>query len=251
MTKKVIKSLSVVAIAISLVVSGIGFDGAFFIENVYADEAVQSNTLSVNGEATIKAKPDVGYVSVGVQTENKESKVAQQDNAKKMTEVYKALEKLEIPKELIKTENYSVYPVEVYNEKDKRTYVSTYRVINTVRITVNDIDMVGEVIDAASLNGANKINNVVFGLKDADEYYLQALKEAAKKAKIKAESVSDIFGIKLTIPSQINENANYQPVYYYRDSQAVSVIKGEGQYATPVSYGELEIKANVYLVYKY
>lgn len=250
MTKRTVKSLSVVAIAISLAMGGIGFDSTPFIRNVYADEVIQSNTLSVNGEATIKAKPNVGYVSVGVQTENKQSKIAQQDNAKKMTEVYKALEKLKIPKELIRTENYSVYPVEVYSEKDKRSYVSTYRVINTVKITVNDIDIVGEVIDAAALNGANQINNVIFGLKDADEYYLQALKEASKKAKRKAEMISEIFGIKLTVPSQINENVNYQPVYY-RDSQAVSVVKGEGQYATPVSYGELEIKANVYLVYKY
>ena len=141
--------------------------------------------------------------------------------------------------------------MEVYSEKDKRSYVSTYRVINTIKITVNDIDMVGAVIDAASLNGANQINNVMFGLKDAEEYYLQALKEAAMKAKRKAEMISGMFGIKLSVPSQINENANYQPVYYYRDSQAVSVVKGEGQYATPMSYGELEIKANVYLTYKY
>lgn len=251
MIKKVIKSLTVVAIAISVVMSGIGFSGTPFIANVYADEAIQSNTLSVNGEATIKAKPNVGYISIGVQTENKDSKIAQQDNAKKMAEVYKALEKLNISKELIKTENYSIYPVEVYSEKDKRSYVSTYRVINTIKITVNDIDMVGEAIDAASLNGANHINNVMFGLKDAEEYYLQALKEATMKAKRKAEMISGIFGIKLTVPSQINENANYQPVYYYRDSQAVSIVKGEGQYATPVSYGELEIKANVYLNYKY
>lgn len=251
MIRRLLKASAACAIAVSMLVSGIAFEGVSPVYSVYADEADQKNsTLSVNGEASIKAKPDVAYISVGVQTESKSSKTAQQDNAKKMQEVYKAIESLKISKDMLKTENYSVYPMETYNEKDKRSYVTGYRVTNTIRITVNDIEMVGDVIDAASQNGANQIYNITFGLKDADEYYLQALKAASKKAKVKAEAMAEIFAIKLSSPSQINESASYQPVYY-RDYQAVSVVKAEGPAATPISYGDLEIKANVYLVYKY
>ena len=208
-------------------------------------------TISVSSEGTVKAKPDMAYINVGVQTENKSSKVAQQENATKMNKVMEVLKGLKIDDKDIKTSQYSIYPIERYSEKDQRSYVTGYRVNNTLEITIRDISKVGAVIDAVTSNDANTVSNIQFTVADPDKYYLQALENATSKAKAKAEVLAKQFGIKIGLPSQINEASGgyYPPVMYY--SADSMKARNEAAPTTSISTGELEIRASVGLVYTY
>jgi uncharacterized protein len=215
------------------------------------DPQIPQKTISVSSEGTVKVKPDMVYINVGVQTENKSSKVAQQENATKMSKVMQVLKDLKIADSDIKTSQYTIYPIETYSEKDQRSYVTGYRVINTLEVTIRDISKVGAAIDAVTANEANTVSNIRFTVADPDKYYLQALEKATVKAKAKADVLAKQFGIKIGLPSQVNETSGgYNPPIIY--SAMDSVKSGvAGAPVTSISSGELEIRASVGLVYAY
>jgi uncharacterized protein YggE len=86
MSKKlVVASVVALVIALGAVLTGISLVN-------YADTPqVQQRTISVSSEGTVKVKPDMAYINIGVQTENKSSKEAQQENAVKMNKVMQVL----------------------------------------------------------------------------------------------------------------------------------------------------------------
>jgi len=222
-----------------------------FSPTANADETkLPQKTISVSSEGTVKVKPDLVYINVGVQTENKSSKVAQQENTTKMNKVMQVLKELKIADLDIKTSQYTIYPIETYSEKDKSSTVTGYKVINTLEITIRDISKVGAVIDAVTANGANTVSNIRFTVADPDKYYLQALQNATVKAKAKADTLAKQFGIKIGLPSQINETSGgYNPPIIYSEMNSLKSSPEATQ--TNISSGELEIKASVGLVYTY
>ena len=225
--------------------------GNFSLIGNAEDPQVPQKTISVSSEGTVKVKPDMVYINVGVQTENKSSKAAQQENATKMNKVMQVLKDLKIADSDIKTSQYTIYPMETYSEKDQRSYITGYRVINTLELTIRDIAKVGAVIDAVTENDANTVSNIRFTVADPDKYYLQALENATVKAKAKADVLAKQFGIKIGLPSQINETSDgYNPPITYSRMES-SKFAMDAASVTDISSGEMEIRASVGLVYTY
>lgn len=241
MSKKI---MLIGALAVTFIFAAVatGFDNA-------DGGKVPQKTISVSSEGTVKVKPDMAYINVGIQTENKSSKVAQQENTTKMNKVMQVLKELKIADLDIKTSQYTIYPIETYSEKDKTSNITGYRVINTLEVTIRDISKVGSIIDAVTSNGANTVSNIRFTVADPDKYYLQALQNATVKGKAKADTLAKQFGIKIGLPSQINETSGgYNPPVIY---SAMDSVKSEAAQVTNISSGELEIRASVGLVYTY
>lgn len=246
MSKKIIL-LSILAFVFTF---GALWGGISLVNYADTPQTLQK-TISVSSEGSVKVKPDVSSINVGVQTENKSSKVAQQENATKMSKVMVVLKGLKIADTDIKTSQYTIYPIETYSEKDQRSYITGYRVINTLEITIRDISKVGAVIDAVTANDANTVSNIQFTVADPDKYYLQALENATGKAKAKADVLAKQFGIKIGLPLQINEmSGGYNPPIMYQSMDSMKAMNAAPQ-ATSISTGELEIKASVGLVYTY
>jgi uncharacterized protein len=249
MSKKIILA-SIIAIVFSFGAIWGGMSLVNYADTPQTSQALQK-TISVSSEGTVKVKPDMANINVGVQTEDKSSKIAQQENATKMNKVMQVLKELKIADTDIKTSQYTIYPIETYSEKDQRSFITGYRVINTLEITVKDISKVGAVIDAVTANDANTVSNIQFTVADPDKYYLQALENATGKAKAKADVLAKQFGIKIGLPSQINETSGgYYPPVMYSTMDAVKA-RAEVAPATSISTGELEIRASVGLVYTY
>lgn len=246
MSKKIMLIL-----ALTFVFSISAIAGGFTMIGNAEGAPVPQKAISVSSEGSVKVKPDMAIINVGVQTENASSKVAQQDNAAKMDKVMKLLKESKIADADIKTSQYNIYPIESYSEKDQRSYITGYRVINTLEVTIRDISKVGTVIDAVATNGANTVSNIRFTVADPDKYYLQALENATTKAKAKADVLAKQFGIKIGLPSQINESGGgYNPPVIYSAMDKVMAVN-EAAPTTAIASGELEIRASVSLVYNY
>ncbi|NJD03881.1 MAG: SIMPL domain-containing protein [Ruminiclostridium sp.] len=220
-----------------------------FIPARAADENQPTKrTLNVSGSGTVSTSPDIAYVTLGVLTEDKDAKVAQQDNAKAMDKVISLIRGSGIKSDDIKTINYSIYPKYDYIQATGESRIIGYSVNNSVQVTVRDIAKAGSVIDLAAGSGVNLTSNISFGLSDYDKAYNEALKKALEAAKLKAESMAGVFEIKLGIPVTINENGGSSPIY---GNPGFLKADGEGGVATPIQAGTMEIKANVSVVYEY
>jgi uncharacterized protein YggE len=129
-----------------------------------------------------------------------------------MENVTAKLKSLGIKDDDVKTVTYSLYPLERYDEKTKKSYVYEYRVNNIVEVTVRDIDSTGAVIDGVSAVGSNKISSIRFGIEDTDEYYSQALNAAVVNASGKAEAIAKGLGVTLKGAVNVQEISSGGPL---------------------------------------
>ena len=208
------------------------------------------NTITVQGSSSITVSPTIAYVSIGVTTFNKNAASAQSENAVKMDRVYKTLASLGIKKNKIKTVNYNISPR--YDYKNNVATLAGYNVINSIRVTVNDLKKVRDVLDMTVKEGVNQSNSISFGVTDEerDRLYLQALSQAVSNAKEKANTIAAAAGIAISKPANIIEGSSahfVQPNY-----RAMDMAKMASETApTPISEGELMIEANVTVIYDY
>ncbi len=150
----------------------------------------QKRTISVTGIGSVKAAPDIAYISTGVITEAPTAQKAAADNASAMGRVIGELKAQGLEPRDIQTTNYSVRP-RYQHFKDKRPPAITgYRVVNTVRIAVRELNKLGAVLDKVVTLGSNQIGGVQFGLsapgKIKDEARRMAMADALRKAKLLA-----------------------------------------------------------------
>lgn len=244
---KIIISAAIFMALVILTMAALSFS-AFTPANAENENQPTKRTLNVTGSGTVIASPDIAYVTLGVVTEDKDAKTAQQDNAKAMDKVIALLKAAGIKSEDIKTVNYSIYPKYDYNQSTGESKIIGYSVNNSVQVTVRDITKAGSIIDLAAGCGVNITSNISFGLSDYDKFYNDALKKALEGAKQKAQSMAGVYGIKLGIPVTINENGGYTPVYNY---PSYAKADGAAGAPTPIEAGTIEVKASVGVVYEY
>lgn len=209
--------VSVLILGISLIGVSFGKSEVNQVNNVSSE-----NFVTVTGQGIVYAKPDVAYVSVGVETERKTAKETAEENAKIMDQIFKALQKLGIKEEDLETVEYSVYPVYFYPEKEPPVVVG-YKVRNMFNVKITkktqdgklDTKFVGEVLDATTSNGANIVSGITFDILDKNELKLKAISLAMEDAKKKAEAALDVVGEKIKGVQEINISDVSYPVYRY------------------------------------
>lgn len=265
MKNKLMTAAVVLLLVSSLIIGIVNFVGtAQPVQASITGAEPTKKTISTNGTYSVKVAPDIAYISIGVNTFAKDPKEAQKENKQKMDGVFKKIKSLGIADKDIKTTNYSIYPRYEWNNiesKGEKGYIERkseqilvgYEVNNMIQVTIRNLNIVGSVIDVTVEEGINQANSISFGLSDEkrEEVYLEALKRAVENAKAKAETMASVYGIQLGKPSNIIENGSYvpQPIMYrgYADAK----VAAEESASTPISAGELKIRANVNVVYEY
>ncbi len=202
-------------------------------------------SVTVTGEGIVTAEPDVAEIEIGVVTEAKAAPQASKENAAKLAKVIAEVKKLLGPGDEIKTIGYSLNPNYRYPREGGKPELTGYTATNVVRVRTGALQGVGSLIDAATQSGANKIQRLVFTLKDEDAAKREALRNATAKAKSKAEDVARALGLKIARVLSVNEGEQaFRPVM--RELRAVAVMAQEAA-PTPVEAGTVQIRSTVTL----
>lgn len=211
----------------------------FLPKKAQAEDSV-GRVISVNGQATIQVKPDQATISFGVETNGSTAKDAQASNNTLMTKVVDALKNAGIPSEDIQTTNFSLHPVyESQGDKpDGKQVLSGYRCNNTVSVRAKDIAKVGSLIDAAISAGATNVGGISFGLQDPDSRKSDALSEAVKDARSKAEVMAKAAGVTITGIKSISDGNITVSDSYARMGVAL-------QDSTPIESGTVTVVSSV------
>jgi len=219
----------------------------------HASAAVQKRLLPVTASAQIKAAPDKATISAGVVTEGKNASETASENAVKMTAVFDALTRANIPASDIRTSRLSLSPRYDYESRKKPRIVG-YTANNLITVSTQDLNKVTPIIDALVQAGSNNIQNVKFSLSDPEAVQAQVLEEAIQKARAKAQLVARSAGVSLGPLQSIDVgDRGYSPNGGNYDEVIVTASRkgggGEGV-STPVSGGELTFSVTVKLVYE-
>ncbi len=205
-----------------------------------------SADISVSGTGTISATPDVAYISVGVVTENADAGKALAENNSRMERAFKLLDERGIKKSELQTSRFSIEPRFLNPKSGDQGGVklSGYVVTNQLTVTVYDKSLVGQIINDLTKDGVNRIDGIVFGIRDREALQDKARLLAIQDARKKAEQMAAALDITVGKVKEVSEGG-FRPMpemtYQARMLDASS---------TPVAEGEKKIVSQVHVVFE-
>jgi hypothetical protein len=204
-------------------------------------ESARPPSIRVSGEATVTARPDQAILDVGVVTQADTAEAAAAENARRADAVLAELRKLLGAGSEIKTVSYSVSPNYRYPREGGRPAITGYTANNIVRAQVNDLAIIGKVIDGATQSGANRIERLQFRLKDEMGVQNEALRQSARIARSKADAMASALGLKVIRVLLAEESTG--PIVRPMEERMFATARAEGAPSTPVEPGNLEFRA--------
>lgn len=172
------------------------------------------DTVNVEGIATIKSMPDLVGVYFTIETKAETAQEAKNANSEILNKLISDLTSSEgFEREDIATENFNVF--ENYNWKDGERENDGFKATHQVSVKVNATDSarIGRVVDIGVDAGAGiSYINYELSQESQNKYKAEAMKLAAKDARVKADSVALGFEKKLgdLVSVQVSD-FNYYP----------------------------------------
>jgi uncharacterized protein len=211
--------------------------------------AVAAATLSsirVTGDARVGARPDRVQIDLGVQTQAPLSQDAAAANARQCEAVLAAVRKAAGPSAQLRTASYSLSPNYQYHSSGGEPTISGYTALNVVEVTLDDLARIGDVIDAATRAGANRVQGIQFTVRDQDAVRAAALREAASRAHAEAEVLAAALNLRILRVLTVEESS--PQIVPVRARMAVAgAAASSAPVPTPVEAGTLDVSANVTL----
>jgi len=203
--------------------------------------------VRVHGESTVSAQPDRAQLDIGVTTQDSTVQGATDLNAKQSNTVVSELRTL-VPSANIKTVNFSVNPNYRYPQGGGSPTILGYTANNTVRVQIDDLSKLQNVIDIATKSGANNVNRLNFMLRDEEKARAEALAKAAELARSGAQSLAAALNERIGHILRVEEG---QPVVISPGRQVeISMAKSQSSQQTPVEPGNIEIHASVNVTFE-
>lgn len=200
-------------------------------------------TITVTGEGSVAAAPDMAVLSLGVTTEGATAAEAMAANSAALTGVLDRLVLAGIDERDIQTSNLSLNPNWTGYDSGSTPKIAGYTASNQLSIRIRDLPKLGEVLDAAITDGANTLNGISFGLSDPKPAMNDARAQAVSDARARAELLVQAAGASLGKIVSISEQGGYtQPAPMFRAAAEAAPV--------PVQGGEVETTAAVTIVYE-
>ncbi len=212
------------------------------------EETIKEKLIFTSANGEVKTSPDRVELSFAVETENPDARLAQQQNAQRMATVFAALEQAGITRDDRKTTGYNIYPVYEDARPLFEPKIKTYRVTNTLLVTLKDVSRAGEIIDLAVGAGANRVNYISFKLSEEQQRALRtrALQDAMERTRADADVVAAAAGLSIATVKEITVSGGYYPppVADYRYAGVA-----EAAVTTPIEAGDVTVTASVSVTY--
>ncbi len=203
-----------------------------------AEEDEIRPVIQVTASGSVAREPDRVSVSLSVETAGKTARGAAEENARSMARVIKSLKKADLPGAQIQTSGFHLSP-RYDHEGRRRPEPVGYTASNTVRVSIDDVSRAGQVLDTATAAGANRVMGLVFGLRDPDSAYNEALARAMEAAGRQARVLAEAAGVRLGPVVVISTSAGFRP----REMARAQVL--EHSVRTPIEPGDVRTTATV------
>lgn len=218
--------------------------------------------ITVSGEGSVFAVPDIAEISVGVKSQGKTLNEAQADNTAKYNSIVDFIKSNGIEQKDIKTTYYNVNPQYQYNNRPcpliggsyypcppaEAPKIVGYEITSSLSIKVRNMNRVGDILDGVVSAGANEVNGPTFSIDDESVLKEKAKKVAIDNAKESAKKLSRDLGVKLHKIVGFSESGGYPPIYFAR---AMEAKDANSAFAAPsIEPGQNEIKVNVIITYE-
>jgi len=210
--------------------------------------------VTVTGESVRKVTPDKVTLGFSVITFNKEAANAQKELYQSSDKVVSVLKKYNVP-----VKNITSFEV---NKRSKRTRDNNYNDLDILgyelrqrfEVVMDDISQYSEM--ANELLSINNVENIEsrFDSSVREEVEIDLIKEAAQKAKHKAEQMSAGLGVKLGGVFAFNDSGSFSSFFatfgLKDDSRAYAMMSRSSSSTNLFLPQNIEIRKSINVVYK-
>lgn len=201
-------------------------------------QAWAQSLITVTGEATIEATPDMATVSLGVTTDGATAAEAMAANTKALQAVIDRLKAAGIEDRDLQTSNLTLNPNWVGYDSGSTPKIAGYVASNMLNVRVRALNSLGTVLDASIADGANTLNGITFDLSAPRPAQDEARKAAVEDAKARATLLVEAAGASLGKIVSITENAGY--------GSGMPMFRAEASAApVPVASGQIGLTSSV------
>lgn len=211
--------------------------------------------IVVSGTSEKGLDPNMVSMTVEVWSKAPTAKQAQQAAANQFKQVKKVFDDFKIKKEDIQTDNYSLNPEYVYDQKTQTNKMVGFRVMQSLVVTLRKVDDAGNFLDAlvadkkATDAGVN-VNSINWDSDKRSATEVAALGDAVRNTKLKAEEIAKAAGVKVKGVSRISHGAQtFQP--------PIPMMRNFGMKAaamdsapTELSAGQIKVRVEVTAEYE-
>ena len=202
-----------------------------------AAQTIPPAAISVTGEATVSAPPDLAQIEAGATSEAKTAREASEANNATMGKVLLALKSTGIDEKDFQTSRLSLQPQYAPNRTNSSA-ITGYSASNRVTIRLRDVTKVASVIDTLVGAGANDIGGISFVVSTASKLLDGARDQAIADARRKAEIYARAAGVTLGEPLRIAEEGSPPAIPYRRMAAGMAA-------PTPIAQGEETLQVTV------
>ncbi|HEY6103097.1 MAG TPA: SIMPL domain-containing protein [bacterium] len=204
------------------------------------------NQIVTGGMGRVEVPPTQAIVTVGVQLQRPTAAEASQDAARVTEQILGRVTQAGIRRPDIRTSGVTLNPV-FTTPRDAAPRITAYQATNTLTVTINELRLVGPVIDEAVRGGANTISGPSFGLRDPAEARREALTLAVREARDKAEAIARAAGLQIKgIERIVEEGVDVQVRMLER-----AVPTPAPGVPTPIEPGTVAVVARVTIVFTF
>lgn len=196
--KPLVSILSVVALACLLAALAVAPAAA------QSEPPASPRLITVTGEAEVKAPPDEVILTLGVESSNKQLKLAKGQNDELVKQVSAAAAALGVPPKDIQTDHISIEP-RYRDSYEQRDFVG-YFVRQTVVITLKDIAQFEQLLGDTLEAGANYVHGIEFRTTELRKLRDQARSLAIRAAREKAVAMAQELDQRIGKPNSIRED---------------------------------------------
>lgn len=203
-------------------------------------------TITVVGKGTVSGEPNLAVSNIGVEASGADVMTTSADVEQTMTAILDALVAAGVAEADIQTIGYSVFSEPNYDPAGEMLDGTNYRVVNSLRVVIRNLDEIGAVLDAAIAAGANNIFGVNFGIDDPADLESDARAKAIDNARAKALEIAELSNLTLGNVVSVSEVIGNSGGFYNSTAlTAQDTIGGGG----PIVEGELDVTVQLQVVY--
>jgi uncharacterized protein YggE len=203
-------------------------------------EGPNEPAVITSGRASIKRAPDRALITISTDVRDAKPGDARQKSANIMTAVQNALKATGLPADAIRTTAYSMNP-EMVSTPSTGVQIRGYSVFNQIEVRVDDLDKLGQVIDAVqgSKQSGMSISGPRFELRNREAVEQDALRLAVEYALLRAQAMAT--GARRTLGPVLRVDDQLVRTELPVARTMAATAKTE----TPITPGQVEVTAEV------
>ncbi|MEX0286094.1 MAG: SIMPL domain-containing protein [Paracoccaceae bacterium] len=209
-----------------------------------AADVGEPRRITVSGQGQVSAAPDMATLTLGVTHTDKEAQVAMAKVSEDVSRILTRLTQLGIAAEDMQTRNLNLSPLwtDRSSGSGDQPAITGFSASNMVMVRVQNLDRLGDLLDAVLSDGANAFQGLRFGLQDPDPLADAARKAAVVDAMARATLLAEAAGVPLGHVLTITDQSGVP----HPQMMEMATARGGG---TAIAAGEVTVEATVTMVF--